>query len=74
MTSPSSLDLLEAVLGKAPASHERIQRTIDALRGFGVERIGIGHCTGERATRRLSDAFGERCFWLSVGTRVARGP
>jgi len=56
------------------ASNERIERTIDALKRFGVERIGIGHCTGEGAGRRLFDAFGERCFLLSVGERVAFGP
>ena len=55
------------------ASDDRIERTIDAFRRFGVERIGLGHCTGFQAIRRFFDVLGDRCFLCPVGTRVGFG-
>ena len=55
------------------ASEERIRRTIDAFRRFGVERIGLGHCTGFHAMRRFFDVLGDRCFLCPVGTRATFG-
>ncbi len=70
-------DHIHAVLGGLhlhSASPERMDRTIDAFRRFDVQRIGVGHCTGFHAIRRFFDAFGDRCFLFSVGTRAAFGP
>ena len=55
------------------ASDDRIDKTIEAFRRLGVERVGVGHCTGQRASRRLFDAFGDKCFLCSVGTRASFG-
>jgi len=64
---------LRAVVGGlhlVSASEERIRMTIDAFRRFGVERIGLGHCTGFQAIRRFFDVLEDRRFLCSVGTRV----
>ena len=67
---------IHAVLGgfhlKA-ASDERIDLTIDALKRFGVERLGLGHCTGFKAMQRMAQALGDKCFECPVGTRVSFG-
>lgn len=69
-------DRMHAVLGGfhlGGASQERIDRTIDAFRRFGVERIGLGHCTGLRATHRFLDVFKDKCFVCSVGATTSIG-
>ena len=65
-----ALDLrrIHAVLGGLHlmnAGSERIEATIAGLQEFGVERIGVGHCTGEAATRAIRRAFPGR--WLDIG-------
>ncbi len=60
-----------AVLGGThlgPASSEQLEETIDALRGFDIERIGVSHCTGLPAAARLASEFGDRFFFNNVGT------
>ena len=52
------------------ASPERIKRTIEALRLHNVARIGPAHCTGTKATGQLWNAFPDRCFTCSVGTKM----
>jgi 7,8-dihydropterin-6-yl-methyl-4-(beta-D-ribofuranosyl)aminobenzene 5'-phosphate synthase len=49
-----------------------ISETIEGLRGFGLERLVPGHCTGWRATGRLVETFGEaRVTPSAVGQRHA---
>jgi 7,8-dihydropterin-6-yl-methyl-4-(beta-D-ribofuranosyl)aminobenzene 5'-phosphate synthase len=65
---------VHAVLGGmhlVNADQTRIEKTIDAFRRFGIERIGPAHCTGRQATRQLWNAFGNRCFLCCVGTQVS---
>jgi len=52
-------------LGKA--SDEKLTAIVEALREFDIERIGVGHCTGMRASKRLMDEFGDRIFFNAVG-------
>jgi len=54
-------------LGKA--SDEKLTAIVEALREFDIDRIGVGHCTGIRAAKRLMDAFGDRVFFNGVGMR-----
>lgn len=64
---------LQAVIGGLhllEASQERIERTVEAFRRFGVARIGLAHCTGIEATLALWRAFPGRCFLCPVGTVV----
>jgi 7,8-dihydropterin-6-yl-methyl-4-(beta-D-ribofuranosyl)aminobenzene 5'-phosphate synthase len=68
----STLDAVRHVVGNAQiraviggfhlvnAGRERLERTIDALRSIAPEMLVPCHCTGETATRRLREAFGDR--------------
>lgn len=51
------------------ASPERIECTIEAIRRYDVQEIGLAHCTGDNAMERLRDAFLDKCFECSVGTQ-----
>lgn len=65
---------IHAVLGGmhlVNANQTRIEKTIDAFRHFGIERIGPAHGTGRQATRQLWNALGNRCFLCCVGTQVS---
>ena len=62
---------IQAVVGGMhlkTASENRINRTIDALRQFNVEKLGPVHCTGLSATVKLWSAFPEKCFCCTAGT------
>ena len=48
----------------------RINRTIDALLGFGVEKVAASHCTGLRASAMFLDAFGCNFIQNHVGTQI----
>ncbi|SET30826.1 MBL fold metallo-hydrolase [[Clostridium] polysaccharolyticum] len=39
------------------ADEERVQKTIEAFRQFGVEKIAVSHCTGEYAAGKLKESF-----------------
>ncbi len=52
------------------ASAERIERTIEALRRYNVKRIGLAHCTGNKAVEEFNTAFPGRCFICSAGIRL----
>ena len=52
------------------ASPEQVERTIQALKEFGVQRVGVSHCTGFHASRRLAQEFGEGFFLNNAGTIV----
>ncbi|MGE5617790.1 MAG: MBL fold metallo-hydrolase [Sphingomonadaceae bacterium] len=53
-------------LGFAPA--EQLERTIKALEGFDIQKLGVSHCTGLAAAARLAQEFGDRFFFNNVGT------
>jgi 7,8-dihydropterin-6-yl-methyl-4-(beta-D-ribofuranosyl)aminobenzene 5'-phosphate synthase len=53
-------------LGKA--SDDRLSKIIKHLRGFDLEMVGLGHCTGPRAFLALANAFKGRVFFNTVGT------
>jgi len=52
------------------AAEERVSRTIEALREFGVERIGIAHCTGFEASGALLTALPGKCHACIAGSVV----
>jgi len=52
-------------LGKA--SGEKLQKIADHLYTFGLEKIGVGHCTGPKAFVGLANAFKEKVFLNTVG-------
>lgn len=49
------------------ADDERIQATVADLTKSNIEFLGPCHCTGEKATRKLKEAFGDRCQPLKTG-------
>ncbi len=49
------------------ADDKRIQATVDELKKLNLEFIGPCHCTGKKATKRIAEAFGDRCRPLHTG-------
>jgi len=54
----------------APAGDDQFAGTVKALRAFGIERIGVSHCTGLPRAAQLAAEFGGRFFFASVGTTL----
>jgi len=50
------------------ASEERILLTATALQEMGVQRVGVSHCTGFRASMLLAQQLGEAFFLNNTGT------
>jgi 7,8-dihydropterin-6-yl-methyl-4-(beta-D-ribofuranosyl)aminobenzene 5'-phosphate synthase len=55
-------------LGKAPK--EKLDKIVEHLQAFGLEKIGVGHCTGPKAFVALVNAFRERVFLNTVGNVI----
>jgi len=51
-------------------SDAQIAASIDRLRSFAIERIGVSHCTGDKAALQLMQAFKEKFFFAHAGTVV----
>ena len=51
------------------ASEERLERTIADLKETGIQRIGVSHCTGFRASARLAREFEDIFFLNNAGTK-----
>jgi 7,8-dihydropterin-6-yl-methyl-4-(beta-D-ribofuranosyl)aminobenzene 5'-phosphate synthase len=52
------------------ASPQRMDLTIAELSRFGVQRLGVSHCTGLPASAILARTFGEDFFFNNAGTRI----
>ena len=50
-----------------PAPKEQLEATIEALKGFGIARLGVSHCTGLGAAARLAQEFGDSFFFNTAG-------
>jgi 7,8-dihydropterin-6-yl-methyl-4-(beta-D-ribofuranosyl)aminobenzene 5'-phosphate synthase len=53
-----------------PVGDEQKEKSIDALKAFDIERLGVSHCTGLKTASRLAGEFGDRFFFCNVGTVV----
>ncbi|MHB8104651.1 MAG: MBL fold metallo-hydrolase [Dehalococcoidales bacterium] len=51
------------------SSKERIDKTIADLKAMGIQRLGVSHCTGYRASAWLFQEFGDIFFPNNAGTR-----
>jgi 7,8-dihydropterin-6-yl-methyl-4-(beta-D-ribofuranosyl)aminobenzene 5'-phosphate synthase len=63
-------DRIYAILGGlhlGKASDGKLAKIIDHMRGFGLEMLGVGHCTGPRAFLALANEFKDRVFLNTVG-------
>ena len=56
-------------LGKA--SGAKLKMIIDRLAGFGLEKIGVSHCTGTNAMLALFNRFRDRVFVNTVGSVIS---
>ncbi len=64
---------IHAVIGGfhlVKASPYRIEKSIEAFKQYGVQQIGLGHCTGMNAIVEFWKAFPNQCFHCTAGTRV----
>lgn len=52
------------------ASDLQMEMTMATLREFGVERLGVSHCTGMPAAIRLAQEFGPGFFFNNAGSVV----
>ena len=52
------------------ASPESMDLTVAELLGFGIQRLGVSHCTGLPASAMLAQTFGQAFFFNNTGTRV----
>jgi len=47
---------------------EQLEESINFLKKFEIEKIGVSHCTGMKASFRLHEEFGDRFFYGCVGS------
>ncbi len=55
------------------ASPHRMQKTIEALQKYDIQKIMLMHCTGIESYVKLANAFPDRCSWPGSGTRIQFG-
>lgn len=69
----TGIEKIYAVIGGShlmSASEERLWQTIDALRKFNVQKMGLCHCTDLPAVSLLAREFPESFFFNKAGTRI----
>lgn len=52
------------------AGGEQLEQTIDKLKKFRVEKLGVSHCTGLPAAMELAREFGDKFFFNNAGTTI----
>ena len=52
------------------ASDEQIELTIAELQSMGIQKLGVSHCTGFKASTRLAQEFPGVFFQNNAGTRI----
>jgi 7,8-dihydropterin-6-yl-methyl-4-(beta-D-ribofuranosyl)aminobenzene 5'-phosphate synthase len=52
------------------ASPERIEKTANELKGLGLQRLGVSHCTGFNASAALAKEFKDIFFLNNAGTQI----
>jgi len=69
----TGVEKIHAVIGGSHlmnASEERLWQTIDALRGLGIQRMGLCHCTDLPVASLLAQEFGEVFFFNKAGSVI----
>ena len=59
-----------AILGGthlSPASDEQLAKSIEAIKKYNVQHIGVSHCTGLEKAAILSEKFKDKFFFANVG-------
>jgi 7,8-dihydropterin-6-yl-methyl-4-(beta-D-ribofuranosyl)aminobenzene 5'-phosphate synthase len=52
------------------ATDEQIWQSISALNEIGVQKLGVSHCTGTRATLLLAQTYGDDFIFNNTGTII----
>ncbi len=52
------------------ATEERIEKTAEELKELGLQRLGVSHCTGFKASAVLAREFGDVFFLNNAGTQT----
>ncbi|SHJ88169.1 7,8-dihydropterin-6-yl-methyl-4-(beta-D-ribofuranosyl)aminobenzene 5'-phosphate synthase [Malonomonas rubra DSM 5091] len=52
------------------SSPEQLAATLDRLEEVDIDRIGVSHCTGLKAAQKISERFGDKFFYASVGCEI----
>ncbi|MCX5994150.1 MAG: MBL fold metallo-hydrolase, partial [Chloroflexi bacterium] len=52
------------------AGKERMQSTIEAVKGFDIKKLGVSHCTGLKSAAILAREFEGAFFFNSAGTKT----
>jgi len=68
------VDTLIGGLHLAAASPERMDRTVEFLRGLAPKRMGFCHCTGVNAVHRIWNGFPEARFEVHAGKKILFSP
>ncbi|HEX2869113.1 MAG TPA: MBL fold metallo-hydrolase [Ignavibacteriales bacterium] len=55
------------------ASPERLEKTIEALKKYDVQKVMLSHCTGIKAFSALNAALPNRCTWAASGNKIIFG-
>ena len=71
LTAKNSISAIMGGLHLGKASDSKLSKIMAHLGGFGLEKIGVGHCTGTRAFVALSNEFPNRVFLNTVGHVVS---
>lgn len=69
----TEVESIYAVIGGThliSASPQRMDSTIAELLNFGIQKLGVSHCTGLPASAILAHIFGEAVFFNNTGTRI----
>lgn len=52
------------------ADDERVDKTIEAFKKFGIEKIAVSHCTGEQAIEKLKNNFNDGFIFNTTGNVI----
>lgn len=70
MTGISKFHAITGGLHLGGASEERLRKTADALKGFDIEKLTVGHCTGIKSAVYLYNALPGKVEFGSVGNTI----
>ena len=72
-TEKTGQDHICAIVGGThlgSVSKEQQQKSIEALKKYDIDYIGVSHCTGLKTSMILTQEFGEKFFFCNVGTVI----
>lgn len=52
------------------ANEERVEKTIEAFKNLGIEKIAVSHCTGEHTIEKLKTSFGDGFVMNNTGNVI----